>query len=268
LQQTRDAVSHILQHYENFKKIHSIQRPMVIGVSGCQGSGKTTLCNTLESILSREPYHLNVVNFSLDDVYLTHQDQVNLSKNKYPSNPLYKHRGQAGSHDLNLLKETFRSLLHPTDHSAVRIPIYDKSKFKGEGDRLDKKGWKVVKPPFNIILFEGWMNGFKPLASQTAIDTIIRETHLLDKLNLPTLTAEHLYQLDENLVPYEKEIYPFYDIFIHLSPENLQQVYQWRLEQEHTMKAVRKVEGLSDEQVKTFVDTYMPAYELYLPRLD
>ncbi|KAI8637658.1 P-loop containing nucleoside triphosphate hydrolase protein [Parasitella parasitica] len=259
LPQTKESIAHILKHYEHFKqdrKVRELPRqPMIVGVSGCQGSGKTTLCDTLAHLLKEAPHNLRVISFSLDDVYLTHDDQVKLS-GKYANNPLYQQRGQAGSHDLSLACQTLHSLLSTqTQGESVPIPAYDKSLHCGQGDRLDKSKWKYPVAPFDIILFEGWMLGFKALP----------ESNVKQHVNLK---FDQVKVMNMELKKYEDELYPFFDIFIHLSPCELGQVYQWRLQQEHHMKQTRGVDGLSDEAVRVFVDTYMPAYELYLPRLD
>ncbi|GAA5806700.1 hypothetical protein MFLAVUS_000048 [Mucor flavus] len=250
LPQTRASVDHILKHYETYKQ-EGRRLPMVVGLSGCQGSGKTTLCDTLAHVL-KENHGLNVVQFSLDDLYLTHKDQLLLSQ-KYKTNPLYQQRGQAGSHDLELAKQTFESL--GRNEGTVAIPVYDKSLHDGKGDRLERSQWKYVKTPVDIVLFEGWMVGFKPVQK-------IQQDALVG------CTVQDALVMNQLLKKYQKDIYPFFDIFIHLSPFDIAQVYQWRLQQEHHMKASRGVNGLSDEQVKKFVDSYMPAYQLYLPRLD
>lgn len=254
LPQTKESLSHILKHYELYRKERKQSQPMIVGISGCQGSGKTTLCDTLSHLLKEAPYNLRVVNFSLDDVYLTHKDQVALSK-RYPNNVLYQQRGQAGSHDLNLLQDTFQQLLN--NKEKVPIPVYDKSCFGGQGDRLPKEQWKYPLAPFDIVLFEGWMLGFKPIKSLPE-----------DIIGGGRCTQQDASVMNTLLKDYDDNIYPYLDIFIHLSPLNLVQVYDWRLQQEHYMKKTRGVQGLSDDQVKLFVDTYMPAYQLYLPRLD
>lgn len=258
LPQTKESLSHILKHYAQFqddRKNRGLPRqPLVVGVSGCQGSGKTTLCDTLAHLLKSEPYSLNVINFSLDDVYLTHQDQLALAQ-KYAGNPLYQQRGQAGSHDLKLAKDTLDLLLNANDGEQVPIPVYDKSLHAGKGDRLGLDQWNYPTGPFDIVLFEGWMLGFKPLPSK-----VLKSFDSLDLNQIQVMNIE--------LAAYEQELYLYFDIFIHLSPEKLDQVYQWRLQQEHHMKQTRDVSGLSDEAVRVFVNTYMPAYKLYLPRLD
>ncbi|CEP10980.1 hypothetical protein [Parasitella parasitica] len=259
LPQTKESIAHILKHYEHFKQDRKARelpsQPMIVGVSGCQGSGKTTLCDTLVHLLKEAPHNLRVVSFSLDDVYLTHDDQIKLSE-KYATNPLYQQRGQAGSHDLSLASQTLQSLLKThTQGEPVPIPVYDKSLHCGQGDRLDKSNWKYPVAPFDIILFEGWMLGFKTLPESS-----VKQHANLDFDQVNVMNTE--------LNKYEDELYPYFDIFIHLSPCKLDQVFQWRLQQEHHMKQTRGVDGLSDEAVRVFVDTYMPAYELYLPRLD
>ncbi|KAI8364484.1 P-loop containing nucleoside triphosphate hydrolase protein [Choanephora cucurbitarum] len=251
LPQTKESMMHILRHYEAFKEDRERQglprQPMMVGLSGCQGSGKTTLCDTLTHLLRESPYRLNVVNFSLDDFYLRHQDQLKLSQT-YPDNPLYQQRGQAGSHDIPLAIQTIQHVLRAQEGEKVPIPVYDKSCFGGKGDRLAETDWKYPTGPFDIVLFEGWMLGFKPLPTSLISNT-------------------HHQRLNQLLIPYHLQMYPYFDIFIHLSPQQLNQVYQWRLQQEHSLK-LTKGQGLSDEAVRLFVDSYMPAYQLYLPRLD
>ncbi|KAI9264417.1 P-loop containing nucleoside triphosphate hydrolase protein [Sporodiniella umbellata] len=267
LPQTRDSLTHILQQFSNFRVSQKERglpdQPMIVGISGCQGSGKTTLCHTLSYLLKQEPYRLNVVNFSLDDVYLNHQDQRKLSQT-YPKNKLYQQRGQAGSHDLKIAVQTLDALVQ--NQSQVLIPVYDKSLFDGQGDRVPQEHWKRALAPIDIVLFEGWMLGFKPLP-ETLLESTLRDKKetcpVFDSLSLGDLQT-----MNTALKQYETEIYPYFNSFIHLSPLNIQQVYQWRLEQERHMKSTRGVSGLSDEGVKQFVDTYMPAYELYLPQLD
>ena len=57
-----------------------------------------------------------------------------------------------------------------------------------------------------------------------------------------------------------------FDFMIHIDTDDLQNVYKWRLEQEHKMIAA-KGRGMSNEEVVTFIDGYMPGYELYLEKL-
>ncbi|KAL0076367.1 P-loop containing nucleoside triphosphate hydrolase protein [Phycomyces blakesleeanus] len=267
LPQTEASLQHILHHRAQYLQDrlqrHLPRKPFVVGVSGCQGSGKTTLCTTLEYLLKDVPYGLNVVSFSLDDVYLDHNQQQRRAKSD-PDNRLVQFRGQPGSHDLDLACETFETLLE--DSRPCPIPAYDKSVFGGLGDRIDPTLWQTTQPPVDIILFEGWCLGFKSLPVEEVCEQYRKAKE--DGASWTAHPLQHILGLNESLAAYENTIYNYFDIFIHLSPDDLRNVYQWRLEQEHDSIRTRGVGGLNDEAVYTFVDTYMPAYSLYLPRLD
>lgn len=53
-------------------------RPLFLGMSAPQGSGKTTICEELQHLLSHEGYQ--AVFASLDDFYLTFDAQQTLAK--------------------------------------------------------------------------------------------------------------------------------------------------------------------------------------------
>jgi D-glycerate 3-kinase len=77
-------------------KEHQAQKPGVpffIGLNGVQGAGKTTLVAALAKTLQNEG--LQTLVCSIDDLYLTHEDQVALARAN-PNNPLIQHRGEPG----------------------------------------------------------------------------------------------------------------------------------------------------------------------------
>ena len=59
------------------------KRPLIIGLAGGQGSGKTTISSILTLILKKY-FKLNVFKVSIDDFYKTRKDRKLLSKNKHP----------------------------------------------------------------------------------------------------------------------------------------------------------------------------------------
>jgi D-glycerate 3-kinase len=46
---------------------------------------------------------------------------------------------------------------------------YDKSAYSGRGDRAPPSAWPSVKGPVEVVLFEGWMSGFAPLAEDAQV---------------------------------------------------------------------------------------------------
>lgn len=57
------------------------------------------------------------------------------------------------------------------NRKTTKIPVYDKSAFSGQGDRADASTWEEVnKPgeaPIEVVVFEGWCVGFRPLDDET-----------------------------------------------------------------------------------------------------
>jgi D-glycerate 3-kinase len=68
--------------------------PFFIGLNGVQGAGKTTLVKALSETL-RDKEHLETLVCSIDDLYLKHEDQVELASS-HAGNPLVQHRGEPG----------------------------------------------------------------------------------------------------------------------------------------------------------------------------
>jgi D-glycerate 3-kinase len=68
--------------------------PFFIGLNGVQGAGKTTLVSALAQTLQAEQ-HLETLVCSIDDLYLTREDQLHLARN-HALNPLVQHRGEPG----------------------------------------------------------------------------------------------------------------------------------------------------------------------------
>ncbi|KDN46138.1 hypothetical protein K437DRAFT_256319 [Tilletiaria anomala UBC 951] len=179
---------------------------------------------------------------------------------------------------------------------SVHLPIFDKSQFDGEGDRSDKT--VQVEAPVDIVIFEGWCLGFAPIGREQ-IERRYKEAVQRAKPELKTRddnqsdgekapyflqhNIESLLELDERLGEYERKWYPLIDDFIQLRPVaptsstgaaatapgsasaagGLENVFQWRLQAEHTMMTSNGGKGMTDEQVRTFVERYMPGYELW-----
>ena len=86
--------------YLDYKKNKKIK---IIGLTGGQGAGKSTITQVLKLILEIK-YNLSVVCFSIDDFYKTLSERTSLAKNV---NKLFKTRGVPGTHDTNLINKIF-----------------------------------------------------------------------------------------------------------------------------------------------------------------
>ncbi|ANB11699.1 Tda10p [Sugiyamaella lignohabitans] len=226
--------------------------PLVIGISGPQGSGKSTVVAAVAKVLRSK--NLNVVDFSLDDVYLTHQDQVALS-NANPDNKLVSHRGLPGTHDVKLCLNVFDDLLQ---QKPTNTPRYDKSAFQGQGDRSTNTF--PVKPYYDIVLFEGWCVGFRQLP-----ESVVEQIWKASTGPLSHHSLDHVKFVNRALAQYD-QIWSKFHALIQIEALDLNYIYEWRTQQEHDL-IQKKGSGMTDAQVRQFVDGYMPAYELYLRTL-
>lgn len=158
---------------------------------------------------------------------------------------------------MQLARELFSAL---EQGQEVKIPMYDKSAYNGQGDRVPSSQWKTRNSPgeprIQVVIFEGWCVGFRALSP---VDTKAR-------LEAPSTTLgeyrlEDLEFVNGKLAGYDVMTDTF-DAFIHIDAEETGFVYDWRLEQEAALRRDRG-SGMTDEMVRRFVDGYYPAYELY-----
>lgn len=237
------------------------EQPLIVGVNGPQGSGKSYLCEHLLGEMSNKFPDLKFVQFLMDDLYLRHEEQSQLTaKCILEDNKLLQGRGLPGTHDIDLALEIFDKL---NKREPVQIPFYDKSLFGGEGDRSPKDQWNTVNGKVDVLIFEGWFNGFLPIPNDN-----LRLKYLSSDVDYSVLKKHRLYhleELNETLKQYQK-IWSMFNYFIYIKTESVQDVYVWRLEQEHNLKKITGT-GMTDDQVKEFIDRYMPVYELYYEKL-
>ncbi len=225
----------ILEQYRE-----SNQDFFIVGISAPQGSGKTTLTNHLVDKFTQK--NISSLALSIDDFYLTSSQQKELAT-KFPNNPYLQQRGYPGTHDINLGNQVLEGL---SSAQEVLIPRYDKSAFLGKGDRHPITNWKKQERPVQILLFEGWMLGFKK-----TIDS-----------QVPT-SADIWNQIDDSLKNYKDWITKMHS-FIYLEAEDLNNIIDWRLEAEQKMKACG-LSGMTDQETVAYIKKFIPAYTRYSP---
>ena len=126
--------------YSIYKKDNKTK---IIGLSGGQGTGKSTITEILKFILKKK-YGLNSCCFSIDDFYKTKAQRRKMSKNTHP---LFFTRGVPGTHDIVLLNQIIKKL-KKRNFKAMLVPKFDKS----IDDRLKKNKWQKIKNSPDIII--------------------------------------------------------------------------------------------------------------------
>ena len=135
------------------------RRAALVGVSGLQGSGKSTFTAQLAAAARARGIDVEVM--SLDDFYLGRRERGLLACSVHP---LLATRGVPGTHDIGLLQRTLDALGTASARRPARVPRFD----KGRDTRIAPSRWRsVIRAPALIVL-EGWCIGV-PAQSPAAL---------------------------------------------------------------------------------------------------
>jgi D-glycerate 3-kinase len=219
-------------------------RPLIVGVCGSQGSGKSTLCETLATRFGQAG--MTVANLSLDDLYLPLATRARLSQEVHP---LLRTRGVPGTHDVALGMETLDAL---ASSQQVRLPRFDKA----IDDRRSPEQWDSLVGPAQLVLFEGWCVGARP---QTEAD-------LAQPINELEATEDALgtwrKYVNDRLASDYQSLYGRIGLLVLLAAPSFDVVLEWRIQQEHALREKTKLSGssgagvMSDASVARFIQHY------------
>jgi D-glycerate 3-kinase len=217
-------------------------RPAVVGLQGPQGAGKTTL--TRRVLAQAAELGLSGASVSIDDFYVTRDEQLRLAA-AHPGNPYLEHRGYPGTHDIALGVRTITALRSLDAGASMRLPRYDKTAHGGRGDRAPESAWPLITGPLDLVIVEGWMLGFEPVA----------EADLPDPMLAVPNRALAAYGRWHRLL----------DAFVVLRPRDWRYVLRWRVEAEERTKAAGRP-GLSADAIEDYVRRFLPAYATWAGR--
>ena len=225
-----------------YRNYSTNKKTKIIGLTGGQGSGKSTISNILK-ILLKEAYGLNTITFSIDDFYKTYKERKKMSEKV---SPLFLTRGVPGTHDTNLLFTCLKKI-KKSNFSKILIPKFDKS----IDDRLPKKKWQKVENKQDIVIFEGWCVGVTPQKEKDLIVPINELEKDKDKKRIWRT------KVNTELQKTYKKIFDCVDKFIFLKVPSFKRVYEWRLLQEKKLRLSSKGKKImKNYEVKNFVMFY------------
>lgn len=214
-------------------------QPLIIGVSGSQGSGKSTLCRVFE-VLLHENHGLHAATLSLDDLYLTRAERADLAAMVHP---LFATRGVPGTHDVALGKAVLAAVR--AGQSGIRLPRFDKA----ADDRAAPAEWPVIAAPIDVLLFEGWCMGAAPQAPAELAAPINR----LEADEDPD--GAWRSHVNAALAGPYRALFAQPDMMIMLAAPGFEAVLGWRQLQETKLRA-RTGGGMSDRELARFVMHY------------
>lgn len=212
-------------------------RPILVGINGAQGSGKTTLCRFLAELLLPER-GLKTAVLSLDDLYLPHAERQRLAEQVHP---LFATRGVPGTHDVALGVDLIHRLLG--GEGEVATPRFDKAiDDRAQSDR-------TITAPVDVLLFEGWCVGAEPQDEAELVEPI----NALETIEDPDGRWRGAAN-DALAGPYRALFDPI-DLLVMLRPPDFESVIANRRLQEAKLRA-RTGRGMTDAQLDRFIQHY------------
>lgn len=241
----------MLQLIEHLKLRKS---PLLLGINGCQGSGKTTLADYLGTRLNDE-HALNVAVMSIDDFYYDHQQRIELADQIHP---LLRTRGVPGTHDIQLALDTIDKLCNGVnDLMPTLLPRFNKC----TDNPFPQNQWPVVDKNVDIIILEGWCLGAKPQATNQLIYPVNSLEASRDKQGIWRSYANQ--QLKQNYQKLNQRV----DAWLMLKAPDFSHVHQWRLEQEEKMANLQYDLSVEDVVERVMTSTEVKNFTAYFQRI-
>ena len=221
------------------------KKPLMIGLAGGQGSGKTTISSILTLILQKY-FRLNVFKISIDDFYKTRRDRKKLSSIKHP---LLMTRGVPGTHDIDLMLKFFKRI-KLKNFKSLTAPKFNKA----IDDRCKKSSWYKIKSKPDVVIFEGWCVGAKAQTNKQLKKPINSLERFYDK------RSEWRLHVNNQLKTKYKKLFEQLDGLLYLKAKNFKMLKNWRLKQERKLwvqtKNKKNLKIMSSDDIINFMQTY------------
>ena len=221
------------------------KKPLMIGLAGGQGSGKTTISSILTLILQKY-FKLKVFKVSIDDFYKTRKNRKLLSKNKHS---LLMTRGVPGTHDIDLMLKFFKNI-KSKNFKNLTVPKFNKA----IDDRCKKNLWYKIKSKPDVVIFEGWCVGARAQTNKQ----LKKPINSLEKVHDESIKWRS--HVNNQLKTKYKTLFKQLDGLIYLKAKNFNLLKNWRLKQERKLwiqtKNTKNLKIMSSRDIIDFMQTY------------
>lgn len=215
--------------------------PWLVGLSGLQGSGKSTFARQLAAAANARSVSCRPL--SLDDFYLGRRERATLAREAHP---LFATRGVPGTHDLDLLARTLAALRRASAQRPARVPRFD----KGRDTRLPPSRWRRVSEAPRLILLEGWCVGV-PTQDEAELT---RPLNALERDEDRDLRWRH--RVNRELARGYARLWRKLDALILLEAPDFDVVARWRDQQERALRRRGAPQAMSRAQLARFLMHY------------
>lgn len=242
-----DTLQHVPALVARIAARHATQaQPLVVGINGAQGTGKSTLAKTIAIMLENQ-FHLKTTVLSLDDFYLSRQARVQLGHSVHP---LLATRGVPGTHDMLQAMATLQQLCSTC--GEVALPGFDKA----TDDCLPPAVRRHTRAPRDIVILEGWCIGVPPQDSEALNDPV---NSLEAREDADGRWRRHV---NERLADDYQALFACIDYLIMLQAPSFDCVLAWRSLQEAKLAAKQSAGHsagsgiMTPDAIKRFIQHY------------
>jgi D-glycerate 3-kinase len=225
----------------------SLSFPAIVGVTGAQGSGKTTLATML--VLWAREQGIAAAAVSLDDYYLSQQQRAVLAVTIHP---LLAMRGMPGSHHIEQAIADAQAVLCG---ESIALPSFDKA--------LDQPGSPCASQHIDMLIVEGWCLGLTPQSPEQLIGAI-------NSLELTEDQCGHWRTfVNSQLATHYQVYWQLFSQLIWLKAPDWPAICRWRALQEQQLWLSRG-KGMNDAELARFMQSFQRLTEhsfLLLPQL-
>ena len=219
--------------------------PLMVGICGAQGTGKSTLAEFLAEELDWLA-DWSVAVLSMDDFYLSRTERLELSQKVHP---LLATRGPPGTHDCEMMGDYLQRLRRLGDGESMALPRFDKSR----DDRAPPESWPCVVGPLDAVILEGWCLGVPP---QDAGELVTPINDLEARHDSGARWRTHVNtRLREDYA----EVFSQFERLIFLQAPDMESVLRWRSKQERKLiveTSAREPGVMNKSQLQEFVQHF------------
>ena len=230
--------------------------PLIVGISGAQGTGKSTMAEFLAAELE-DAADWSVAVLSMDDFYLSRAERLELSREVHP---LLATRGPPGTHDCEMMRRYMRRLRRLGHEESIALPRFDKAR----DNRAPSSTWPRATGPLDAIILEGWCLGVPPQDADELVAPINNLEALRDS------DARWRTHVNARLEDDYARVFAQLDRLIFLRAPDMGSVLRWRGEQERKLAARtsgREPGIMNETQLEEFIQHFERLSRVALAKL-
>jgi len=214
-------------------QLNQAELPRVVGISGGQGTGKSTLATLLAQFAKEQGVLAGTV--SLDDYYLSQQQRSVLAETVHP---LLALRGMPGTHRIEQAILDIKDVLNG---QPVKLPSFDKA--------LDQPGAERAPEHFSLLIVEGWCLGLGPQSAAQLPEPVNQLESMADP------EGHWRAFVNQQLAQDYQHYWALLETLIWLKAPDWQAICRWRALQEQELWQQRGI-GMSETQLHYFMQTF------------